>query len=455
VPRHGKRRWRIRFFDDDRAERLVELTLATLSALVGVTCASTGAFYDSSPQVLPASALSASAMPASDAAPQAAASAVAEGQATLGLPRFFGALGELASAEAERKRPVRVLWLGDSHTAADFLPDGLRSALQLRFGNGGPGYLLLGAEPYRHAGVKVEVKGTWQREPRSPAAQWPQDDGVFGLAGMRTVPRKGASATLVLAPQAVRGDAHWHILYRAAEGAALSARLDDQAPVVLSSRTASAAPTPSSLRRVSLSGPASKRLTMSAAAGRPEVFGVIVESSEPGVVLDTLGINGARVTTPLAWNEASFVAEAAAREPALVVIAYGTNEVFDARAPEAYAQALEQLVARLRRARREADCLVLGPPDVAERDGSSIPRVVDIERAYRGAAERAGCAFASVRQMMGGEGSFAQWARQSPPLASPDRVHLTVQGYKRLGQLVADAVLSAYDAFQQRAPRSR
>src|SRR6185436_457947 len=50
--------------------------------------------------------------------------------------------------------------------------------------------------------------------------------------------------------------------------------------------------------------------------GAPELCGVVIEAepkTQPGVGLDTLGINGARLTTPLAWNEASWTSELARR----------------------------------------------------------------------------------------------------------------------------------------------
>ena len=58
-------------------------------------------------------------------------------------------------------------------------------------------------------------------------------------------------------------------------------------------------------------------------------FGAVVESDKPGVVFDTLGLNGARMVTALAWDETSFRAELAHRVPDVVAIAYGTNESQD------------------------------------------------------------------------------------------------------------------------------
>lgn len=62
------------------------------------------------------------------------------------------------------------------------------------------------------------------------------------------------------------------------------------------------------------------------ASGRPQLFGVVVEGDKPGLVLDTVGLNGARLATFLAWEPDAWSAELARRKPELVVIAFGTNE---------------------------------------------------------------------------------------------------------------------------------
>ena len=45
-----------------------------------------------------------------------------------------------------------------------------------------------------------------------------------------------------------------------------------------------------------------------------------------GLTFETLGINGAQANVISGWNEAVWAAEVAARNPALVILAYGTNE---------------------------------------------------------------------------------------------------------------------------------
>ena len=197
--------------------------------------------------------------------------------------------------------------------------------------------------------------------------------------------------------------------------------------------------------RLHLEGAPSDGLVIDSPSGAPRFYGLIAEGSEPGVVLDTSGIDGARVATALAWNADVLAAELAARPPELLAMAYGTNEAFDNRRAEIIGNDMTELVTRLRRGAPRADCLVVGPPDAAAPDYTSLPHVVEIEDALSRAASRLGCGFFSLRVAMGGDGAYVRWMREVPALARGDRIHFTPAGYERLGDAVADALLQGYE----------
>jgi hypothetical protein len=63
-----------------------------------------------------------------------------------------------------------------------------------------------------------------------------------------------------------------------------------------------------------------------------------------GVTFDSLGINGARASTPLATDEAHFAEQTVHAAPALAIVAYGTNEAGDSTTtPDEHARALRAL----------------------------------------------------------------------------------------------------------------
>ncbi|MBM4362237.1 MAG: hypothetical protein FJ104_06115 [Deltaproteobacteria bacterium] len=353
------------------------------------------------------------------------------------LARFHAALAALGSGS--RGEPVRVAFLGDSHTAADFLPDAVRRPLQARFGVGGPGFLHLGVERFRHAGVKAACEGRFRLEPPRPSLVLRQGDGVFGLGGLRAVPLDAeAVASLTPEPGSLPGEVRYELTFRlpnAAAGFEVIAGSDPPRQV-----TAPAFPV-GEVARIEWRAARAVRVEVRGARGAPELLGLIAEAAKPGVVVDTLGINGARIATALAWEPEAFRAAVARRAPALVVVGYGTNEVGDARAPERYAADLTSLVSALRGAAPDADCLVMGPTDRAGAGWVPLERVAGITRALDAAAGQAGCAFFDTQAEMGGPGAIARWSREDPPLASSDRVHLTPRGYAALGERLAAAIL--------------
>ncbi len=360
------------------------------------------------------------------------------------MSAFFDALSALGAGK--RSGHVRVLWQGDSHTNADFLSGAVRSALAARFGDGGPGFVRVGARPYRHDGVKLGRDGAWNIDPDPPARRSLQDDGVFGLGGMRAEPKPGASYGLSVVARGAdaQAQASFDVAYSLPAGASFTVQLGSHQRRVDASTAAEESA--GGVRHLVLTGPLGAQLSLKPERGAPRWFGAVVERHEPaGVVLDTVGIDGARLETPLAWNEEAFVAEVARRAPELLIVAYGTNEAFDATRVSKYGPQLAKLVARLRRGAPLASCLVLGPTDAPLGDGS-VPRVAEVAAELRRASGELGCSFVSLQQLMGGEGSFARGMRAKERLAQPDRLHLTPKGYQELGLALAKLLLDAHSA---------
>jgi lysophospholipase L1-like esterase len=450
-------------------ERALALGLATLAAFVAITCGSRarvgpGANSASSlqPSALPAAAASAaSAVPSSvngsgapSAASPEASSASAPGAAgaatpdpsgdpeRLNLPHFFA---DLAGLERKtRKASVRVAWFGDSHTAADYLTGALRSKLQTRFGAGGPGFVRVGVKPYRHTQVRWACEGPWRVEPAQPARRTPFDDGVLGLGGMRALPNDAPSfASFEVSKGTAHGQLEWQLWFSVPEGASFRLDLAGVSQVVTPATAENKVPG-SGLSRLSLNSALDGKLQLTTLAGAPRFYGLTVEGSEPGLVLDAIGIDGARLATTLAWGEASFEAALQARAPSLVVLAFGTNEAFDVDKVEKYRTQYRDFLERVHKVSPEADCLIVGPPDANAVAGGSEPRISEIDALQRSVAGELGCGYLSQLQIMGGVGSYTRWANKTPQLARGDHLHLTPKGYEQVAGVMADKLLAAY-----------
>jgi hypothetical protein len=186
-----------------RADREASLSLgaALVAAVVAVTC-HRGTRLDV-PEATAGPDPRGTASPSARTVPEAARGAlpVARSSSTapartpgsLALGRLNAALAALESKA--RTQHVRILWYGDSHTAADYLTGAFRRRLEARFGSGGPGFLRVGTSPYRHDGVRVIRDGKWKIHPEPPARRTPEGDGMI------TRPTNYPERTILIFPE--------------------------------------------------------------------------------------------------------------------------------------------------------------------------------------------------------------------------------------------------------------
>ena len=178
------------------------------------------------------------------------------------------------------------------------------------------------------------------------------------------------------------------------------------------------------------------------------LYGWVTENQR-GVTYEALGINGAQASILFRWDEALLADQLARRAPALIVLAYGTNEAGNPDWTGAsYRLMFSALIQRLRQAAPAASILVIGPPDrLIRARGRWIPhpRMDMIAAAQREAALGAGCAFWDLREKMGGKGSMRKWVLAG--MAQYDHVHFTAPGYRLLGETCYRDLIGQYATF--------
>ncbi len=374
----------------------------------------------------------------------------------LWLPRFYRALHELELGR--RAEHVRIAWYGDSHTAADFYTGHLRARMQRRFGNGGPGFVHVGVPNYRHDQVLSERYGKWERGPENPASYQLQDDGVFGLAGMRaTALRFSAQSRLHLhqaeqkrlSGQRLRWELVWRLpaagsTFTVEAGTAKPLRVNYAGKIARSDLESGVRVRASQLLGLRFEAAPDERIRIHRTAQTPQFFGAFIETGTPGVVLDTLGINGARVRTMLGWHQGTWLGELAEREPELVVLSYGTNEVGDPTTLERYREYYREIMTLIHDAAPAADCLLIGPTPRVDGEWKLLPRTAEIDALQAEMASELGCGYHSLLQQIEADGGLQAWSLANPQLAARDRVHLTATGYRQLADRLGDIMLASY-----------
>lgn len=362
------------------------------------------------------------------------------------LDAFYRALERI---EQDRSQ-ARILVYGASHVASDLYTDILRSKLQARFGEAGVGFVqpLRSVSGYRSAGVTFEHATGWigvHVKARTPVHDRYGLGGVYLTAAQS---RKGAQLAFVTRPHAgLTGNADsielWYL--KQPRGGRLRVLIDDVEHTV---NTQAKTPKPA-YARYSLED-AQHRVELIAAGNAPvQLFGVVMERNEPGVVVDSLGIPGSRARYHLLWDDAIYREHLARRKPNLVVLAYGTNESGDDDEPiETYAADLRKVVGRIREVAPKASCLLVGPSDrpIENPDGTFVdrPRTTQVLEVQRQVSAEYGCGFFDLVAFMGGRLAMLRWVNSLPPLGTPDYVHFTRAGYEALGHALHAALMAGF-----------
>lgn len=342
--------------------------------------------------------------------------------------------GELAG-------PLRILHYGDSHTAADEMTGDLRGHFQEKFGDGGSGFSLAGRpwNSYRRLDVRSGSTRGWHSDGLVGRA----GDGVYGLGGV--------SMSTAKAHEAVYLDvtaAQFELFYYQQPGGGTLQIYDNGAATEQISTDGEAGP---AYYHLDTAGGQHRVEVETLDRGPVRLFGWVAENTT-GVTYETLGINGAEASIILNWNEETLRSNIERRNPALIVLAYGTNEAGRKDwTLENYREMYSRLIQRLRMDAPTAAILVVGPADrtqkIRKAGWQTMEKIDVIAEAQRQAALANGCAFWDTQSKMGGKGSMLTWVAAG--MAQADHVHFTGPGYRMLGDAVFRDVMSQYDLFLQ------
>lgn len=366
------------------------------------------------------------------------------------LDHFHEALACLAAGKGADEK-VRILAYGASHTQADVYTGYLRAYLQRRFGDGGQGFVLLGRVNKWYRTLDTRVRHESLRVEVARYEDSAQDDPL-GLLGAALVGRRSDGYGEIITSKDATSTQYELHYFAEPHGGDFHLLVDGQA--IGRIKTSSSTPGPAYHSFEVAPGRHEIRARLSG-NGPVRLFGIIGETAGRGVVVDTLGIGGARMESQLHWREDAWIDAVRRRRPALVTFAYGTNETTGSGGSmETYAQKLRAVVARLRKAAPEASCVLLGPYDVPmHREGRWVPnpRLLEIIDVQRRVSNEVGCGFWNGYAFMGGKGSMNRWVCAEPPLAAEDHTHLTRQGYVYAGIAIGDALMRGYDLDRARS----
>lgn len=335
---------------------------------------------------------------------------------------------------------LSILQYGDSHTAADLWTGELRRLFQAKFGDGGAGFSHAGRpwNSYRREDVRSSTSKRWYTDGLAGRS----GDGKYGLAGVSiNAKRPGEWVSLEASGPVLQV---WYL--QQPEGGSLEIT-DGGQPVETISTAGEAGP---GYYQHQAPNRRHEYLLRTTDRAPVRLFGWVTGNSH-GLTYEMLGINGAQASMILDWDQHLLTDQIRHRNPALIVLAYGTNEAGNRSLTEqAYCELLKSVIGRMRAATPEAAILVIGPPDRALRRGRKWLPYLPVDRiiaAQRSATAQAGCAFYNLRVKMGDTGIMHEWVLAG--LAQPDHVHLTGAGYRLIAQALYADVIAQYDVFRK------
>lgn len=379
----------------------------------------------------------------------------AKGCTQRALDNFYASLRDRAFGKAGHTRWMQY---GDSLVIGDTMTGELRRLFQQQFGDGGHGWVYIGhpLRPVRAENIRVYPNDAWYI--RTIVRHSETGGDLFGLGGAEFRPTDDSNLLLSGTREKGLGDTleRFSLYYFAPPGV-------DSASfhLTINGKTHTenlvAIPGSSNVHTFEVP-PGNHRIQLSSFSPRVRYYGLVSETSGPGVVIDNLGLVSARQEHLLKLNAEQWHDQLALRDPDVVAFFYGVNAASSnrSRSSARSQKYIEDYTEVLRRATHNApnrDCIVLSLLTRGIREGSKIYPTGAVEvlnKTQKEAALSSGCAFFDTTGVMGGPDGTQAWANHRPPLLGADLSHPTRPGYHRLARQLYTNLMDGFIDYMER-----
>jgi lysophospholipase L1-like esterase len=365
------------------------------------------------------------------------------------LAPFYEKLAKLARGKATE--PVRIAFHGDSNMTLDMMSGWIRRTLQKQLGDGGHGFVALGNPwtHYKHRDVKHGLASRigWKEYALSTHKI---RDGFYGVGGLavESMQPKAGSFVATADPPALVGQKvnHFDIHYLKRPGYGAFDVVLDGTKVT---RVTTDSPTASlGVHRMDVpDGP--HRLEMISAEQRPvRLFGVALERTSPGIIVDSLGIGGSSADALANADSNVQIESLHERRYDLVMFLLGSNTASFNGQP----RNMKKLITMHREALPGASLLIMSPPDHAEsvNSGGSDPLTVRVVKQNREIAADNNVAFWDFWEAMGGNGAMLKFQKKKWNLW--DLYHLNETGAEYMASRIVHALWRDWAAYLDTHP---
>lgn len=125
------------------------------------------------------------------------------------------------------------------------------------------------------------------------------------------------------------------------------------------------------------------------------------------------------------------------KKPDLVIISFGSNDANGPFNDTQFRGRYQKLIDEIKQRSPNSAILVVSAAD-GNVKGRPLQGIDGVVNAQRDLAQKNGLMFLDLREKMGGPGSINRWREQK--LASPDLLHFSPGGYRKIGEMTVDAL---------------
>lgn len=189
--------------------------------------------------------------------------------------------------------------------------------------------------------------------------------------------------------------------------------------------------------------------------GNAEIYAVLLDG-DSGVALDNVALRGCSGTIFTRLNESVMRQSFDLLGTRLIILQFGGNRmpgIKSEKSIESYMAELEKQINFMKRVAPKATLLFIGPADMGKSYNGKMGTwkgLLELNDSLRAMALRNGVAYWDMFNVMGGEGSMAQWVKHKPPMAGPDYIHFTFRGAQEIGSNLAKSFTTYYDFYKMR-----
>ena len=365
---------------------------------------------------------------------------------------FFDTLFAQFEQASSTGTTCRIMHYGDSQIEMDRISSVLRQKLQELFGGSGPG-MIPAIQPVATISVSQHASGLARYMVYGDAmrashnrygvmAQYGQVSGSGSITFVQSSHKQAFAKAKAISKVSV-------LIGNNSDGFTLSLKCDtlSVAPKVLEGNEG--------VTLVGWTLPAHVKRGTISFKGNAEVYGVLLDG-EPGVALDNVALRGCSGNIFTRINENTLRQSFDLLGTKLIILQFGGNRmpgITSTKYIAPYMNELETQIQYLKRLVPEATFLFIGPADMGKSVGGRMatwPGLPELNDSLRAMTLRNDVAYWDMFNVMGGEGSMAQWVKHNPPMAGPDYIHFTFRGAQEIGSNLARSFTTYYDFYKLR-----